>query len=68
MSDCYIEKRKIELEQLIRFRAHIPVLNSMGHFSKEALTEIGIRVDARISACKISIRDFQTSKAATKFS
>ena len=59
----FVEKYKKEIKQLNRFRSHIPVLKLNVGLSDDTISELQLKINARISQCEISIREYQNKQS-----
>jgi len=57
ISEQIAQKKKLELKQLNRFKAHIPVLKVNAGLSDEAISELLFRITDRISQCEMSLSE-----------
>jgi len=55
--DRIIDKKKQEIKQLNRFKAHIPVLKANAGLSDEAISELMLRICDKITQCEMSIKN-----------
>jgi hypothetical protein len=56
-----VEKRKVEIEELLRLQFYIQVLKENVGLTDETINEMLIKISFRIAQCEDNIREYQRS-------